>query len=814
MEGTSERGLSPLQAFEAVMGFARRRGEFALQLALHAAVPQVVHADLLQLLRMNFVADARHPGAVETDVMFAPFCTDMGNGYFRFDDNARLQLLQQLDPGHNERQLPRSLQVADFMLAYFERERAGERSDTDPLYRSWLEIERWNALAFCDPEATAEQLAAAVQHACAPDQTSARLRVGTLAVSLATPLVRHHRLLRYAAGVEALHTGVGDAQALLRAVGDAPLEVGSVSLPAASGLLRDAGQSQPALEPVAPPPAVSSTAMEEAVDAAEPPRAPPPGLVAEPLTPEPQPQQSVAAAAKLPGHPLPALRDCEFTAFISYAHPDNEAWFDWVSQFRNELERGLGAMLRGMRLPRFHLSGESGPVPGVLSQELRNRLQSSFALIIVVHDQYAQSDWCLQELAYFKSLYGDEGLRQRLYVVAMSESAMLSITASNPWRSLIAGDEQVWMPFFDPADKNRPLDIYLGPGLVAPAFRMPFERLRSDLAAKLRRSASAGPATRSGPASPATPPAAAPTKAAAGVLLGFTAPASASAVSGVATLLMGRGINARVLSQETVFSDFTEMLDAEHLVLPFDDTPLLMAALVPGGHLALQRDAWLKKGKPAACLHWLDLRSAPPPQPWQGAAAYVQQQGAAVLSIEALLERLSARPAAAPAAAADVVRIYIESNRHERTLWEPMGELLRQRWDSLMQELAPGVVPLPRLRSRGLPMDEIDLFPSLDDADGVVLLWGRKTSEALVAQINKVEKKLSQGREAAPGIVAYLMPPQQATEQVPAWGWQVLRFDVRDEDRIAVVEEERDELDRFLRKVFQCHRARLRAPLS
>ncbi len=111
-------------------------------------------------------------------------------------------------------------------------------------------------------------------------------------------------------------------------------------------------------------------------------------------------------------------------------------------------------------------------------------------------------------------------------------------------------------------------------------------------------------------------------------------------------------------------------------------------------------------------------------------------------------------------------------------------------------------------RRKGLPVDDIDRFPTLDDADGVVLLWGRKTSEALVAQINKVENKMPPGRDAAPGIVAYLMPPQQASEPVPAWGWQVLRFNASDEDSIDVVDDERDQLKRFLKKVFERRRQR------
>jgi len=107
------------------------------------------------------------------------------------------------------------------------------------------------------------------------------------------------------------------------------------------------------------------------------------------------------------------------------------------------------------------------------------------------------------------------------------------------------------------------------------------------------------------------------------------------------------------------------------------------------------------------------------------------------------------------------------------------------------------------VRTRGLPVDQIDQIANLDDADGVVLLWGRKTPEALVAQINKVENKMPPGRDAAPGIVAYLMPPQQATEPVPAWGWQVLRFNATNEDDIDVVDDERDELKRFLKRVFE-----------
>jgi hypothetical protein len=506
------------------------------------------------------------------------------------------------------------------------------------------------------------------------------------------------------------------------------------------------------------------------------------------------------------------LEDCEFTAFISYAHADDAAWFNWVTQFRTELERGLGALLRGVRLPRMHLSGENGPVAGRLSGELLKRVESSFAMIIAVHDNYAQSEWCLKELEYFRELFGEDGFRQRLYIVAMSEPAMLQVSSSAAWQRLLPGDDQVWLPFYDPSDTQRPLDIYMGPGLVAPAFRMPFERLRSDFAAKLRSAAQAAapsaptpPPVR--PAAPAPSPAAA--AAAASVLLGFAPPTSAPALASSLAQLNQRGLAARLLPQDAVFDDFAALAAAEHLVLPFDDNEPMMTALAAGGHLAVQREAWLKKGKSPDTLHWLDLRATPPDPPWRGSAAYVASLGAAALGLEALVARL--RPAApvAPPVPVQGVRIYIESNRWERNLWEALGEQIRRQWDELSLGLAPARVPPLSLRARGLPVDQIDQFPNLDDADGVVLLWGRKTSEALVAQINKVENKMTAGRDAAPGIVAYLMPPQQASEPVPAWGWQVLRFNAADEDTIDVVQEENDELKRFLKKVFLRHQRRV-----
>ncbi len=507
---------------------------------------------------------------------------------------------------------------------------------------------------------------------------------------------------------------------------------------------------------------------------------------------------------------LPALKDCAYSAFVSYAHADDIAHFGWVTHFCRELQRVLPAVARIPRLPPMHQSGGNGPVAGVLSDELEANLARSFAMIIVVGDNYLDSVWCRHEIEYFAARFGEQGLRQRLFVVAMSEPAMLVLQSRPTWQTLMPeGAEQLWLGFFGAEERGQPLGVYAGEGLVSPRFVPPFRRLLDGFATRLKAEGGRTPPPPPPPPPPqllsSQPPPDAP------VLIGWAAPGSAAAVAEAVHALQALGVAARVLGPELLADDFAAFgtaAGATRLLLVFDTQPLLAAASVPGGHLQMQREAWLRRGRPAGQLHLLDLRAdggvADP-----GAVAWATAQGLVPQRLPALAALVSPLPPPPPPPPpSSAARIYIESNRHERTLWRPLGDWIQAKWEAVCAELAPGRTPPLALRARGLPVDELDTFPALDDADGVVLLWGRKTSEALVAQINKVELKLAPGRDAAPGIVAFLMPPQASSEPLPAWGWQVLRFEAQDETRVEVLEAERDELKRFLVEVFQRHQQR------
>lgn len=247
--------MSPVEAYEALMLFARRRGEGALRLAMHAAVPQSFRPDLLHLLKLNFLPRELHDPAAEADVLFSPLCEEVGRGYFEFGAHARTLLLDNLAANYAADRTPRIARVANFLLHYVEHMERRAAGGLDRLWRDYLEVQRWVALAFLDPDAAARQLAAALKGTSTPGgEFAARLRLGGLASALSSPLVKYRHVLNYAAGLQALEAGDhARAQTLLSGLGDEDLNVGGILLRPATELLRAyavpaAGTTEPEVE--------------------------------------------------------------------------------------------------------------------------------------------------------------------------------------------------------------------------------------------------------------------------------------------------------------------------------------------------------------------------------------------------------------------------------------------------------------------------------------------------------------------------------------------------------------------------------------
>lgn len=195
-----------------------------------------------------------------------------------------------------------------------------------------------------------------------------------------------------------------------------------------------------------------------------------------------------------PAPPRP-FGEFDYCAYFSYAQADDDAWNQWISCFKDELEYSLPSRIRGGGMPPIYMGGSIQAI-GNLNDEIRNRLGQSFSLFLFVHDHCVGSEWVLNEVANFKSLCGEVAFRERLYIVAMSERAIQKMTSLEAWHVLFPNNDQVWIPFFQEAEPERPKPIYSGGDttidgsrrIISNDFWEQFVGIREDLARKINTS--------------------------------------------------------------------------------------------------------------------------------------------------------------------------------------------------------------------------------------------------------------------------------------------------------------------------------------
>jgi hypothetical protein len=292
------------------------------------------------------------------------------------------------------------------------------------------------------------------------------------------------------------------------------------------------------------------------------------------------------------------------------------------------------------------------------------------------------------------------------------------------------------------------------------------------------------------------------------VLFGVPSPELANAASDVAVQLRAKGLAVEMLGPEALEGEFEQFDKAETLILAFGKggshvKPFKFAA---GGHLCAQRDAWLGKDRSADALLWLDLRAVCGDLPaGKGHDELVSQVLGQALTPPDLLSRLAPPVGSANGdkPSSDRIHIYIESNQHDVDLWEYLGRRMTKKWDELVVKAGDPSLPRLSLFPRGLSLQRLEK-EQFDDADGIVLLWGKKPEDSLLAQIRKVDDRLPRP-DPPPGIVAYLMPQQPQPEYTPmeAKYWKVLQFKDADKRTIDIVPAEGDRLQNFLEDVLE-----------
>lgn len=190
----------------------------------------------------------------------------------------------------------------------------------------------------------------------------------------------------------------------------------------------------------------------------------------------------------------PRISELKHTVFMSYAHDDDIGWNLFVTNFNAELNRGLVARLRDLDLPRTHFDTENGPMNGPLDEALKRSIKGSFAMMLFVHDGYVASKWCLQEIKLFKTLFGEKGFTERLFIVAMSEAAIKRLEQKPDWIELFPKGDLVWKPFYQDDETDVPMNIYSPhsrgkDAVVANDFWERFVKLREAIVKEFRRSA-------------------------------------------------------------------------------------------------------------------------------------------------------------------------------------------------------------------------------------------------------------------------------------------------------------------------------------
>lgn len=359
--------MQPEQAYSALESYAERYGRLPLLLLAHTAVPQNFRADLLNLIKINFMPEASDDLTVDADVLFSPFVESHGAGFYRLDSEVRHQCLILLDAAYMNGLERRRVSVARFMLAYLNDVERRPQLSGDPLLAEYVYIERQLAAAIVDPSAAAARLARALAD---PPQamTVARGHLTHMATALSVPLAGYRDLLTYAGAIGALQSGNElDAERLLKRLSSENIKVEGITLPLASELLAD---SKKKLFP-------GSEVVEQRVDAPA------------------KPGAALSSKAYLP--------DFKYDGYVSYARiDDNEIGpepIGWVTGLCKDLQMILSQLLGkevNLWLNQHEIRSHED-----FREKIQEPLERTKIFIAIVSPAYLHREWTNRELQIF-----------------------------------------------------------------------------------------------------------------------------------------------------------------------------------------------------------------------------------------------------------------------------------------------------------------------------------------------------------------------------------------------------------------------------
>ncbi|WP_290575898.1 ankyrin repeat domain-containing protein [Ketobacter sp.] len=245
--------LQQSQATDLIRRYSREYGEAALLLSAHLAPFELFNADIVALVRVNFLQlPDKFNTALDADVLFGLLTCELGCGYYRMDKEVRWHLMLALNQWgikHCPYELgSRTRQVAQLALQYFNKARNRIAKEVNLIEKDYLNRIGWVALGYADPMTAAELLAEEMHKAANKISSSDAknrqdlLRFTKVRPLLELPLSSFSTLLGRSHVIESLVLGDEDkARRFASNLPDLQWSIGKVTLPSPATMLRSYG---------------------------------------------------------------------------------------------------------------------------------------------------------------------------------------------------------------------------------------------------------------------------------------------------------------------------------------------------------------------------------------------------------------------------------------------------------------------------------------------------------------------------------------------------------------------------------------------
>ena len=468
-----------------------------------------------------------------------------------------------------------------------------------------------------------------------------------------------------------------------------------------------------------------------------------------------------------------------YDAFFSYALADAVYLSNWHYRFYQKLENMYPAsiqmkadkhpILKNLkdRQPKFFWDKQGLPANGDILESLKKALGQSEFLFVFIGQGYLNSTWCGKEMEIFVEKLKNQGkdekqIFSRLFIIVLNNAVEKKKSWGNDFLDK-AKEVAKWNTF---VKDNELIPTSLDDGgcaVVNENFDKILRRLSDTLAVRTAEILSE-PVKITGKPSPSSTH-----QTVSGVTIGLVSPRLENATAELEKNLQESGFTVERITSEdlNVSNKIQAYLSKSALFIqPFDFGEVQFSLAAEGGHLKLQENI-IQKSKPDLLkVYWQvpselggieeidseneDLKTH---TPYLIAIAKSQTalKGSVNEVVEYILEQVGTKRVSQGAA---VPTVYIESTKIDEVTMYSLTKMLEKLWKEIYGKASLECIPIP------WSLLDNDKQDTLKDMHGIIMMYGNKTQDAVVAQIKKLNQKTLYCT-IKPGRAVAWAPPNQ-----------------------------------------------------